>query len=285
MLFADNYNVFLNDNRILLPEKLSRQIFQKKSFLCVGLDTDLDRIPEFLHREDDPVFEFNRRIIEATQEVAVAYKPNLAFYEAMGPAGWVSLQKTLEVIPDDIFVIADAKRGDIGNTSRKYAEAFFLRYDFDALTIAPYMGMDSVRPFLEYEDKWVFLLALTSNEGGKDFQYLGDERPLYEEVLLTSAQWAKDMPGHLGYVVGATRPQELKKIRSLMSQQWFLIPGVGAQGGSLSEVAEASLTERGEILINSSRGIIYAGNGLDFDIKAGEKARSLQQEMSLFFEQ
>jgi len=269
----------------LLPEKLSRQIFQKKSFLCVGLDTDLDRIPEFLHREDDPVFEFNRRIIEATQEVAVAYKPNLAFYEAMGPAGWVSLQKTLEVIPDDIFVIADAKRGDIGNTSRKYAEAFFLRYDFDALTIAPYMGMDSVRPFLEYEDKWVFLLALTSNEGGKDFQYLGGERPLYEEVLLKSAEWAKDMPGQLGYVVGATRPQELKKIRSLMPQQWFLIPGVGAQGGSLSEVAEASLTERGEILVNCSRGIIYAGNGLDFDVKAGEKARSLQEEMSLFFEQ
>ncbi|MCI4669441.1 MAG: orotidine-5'-phosphate decarboxylase [Bacteroidia bacterium] len=263
-------------------EKLTAQIFQKKSFLCIGLDTDLNRIPEFLQGEQDPVFEFNKRIIEATSDLAVAYKPNLAFYEAMGPSGWRSLERTLEVIPDDIMVIADAKRGDIGNTARKYAETFFQRYDFEAVTVAPYMGKDSVQPFLEYEDKWVFLLALTSNAGAQDFQYISDGKTLHEHVLEKSQSWANESVGELGFVVGATRPEDLGRIRQLAPKSWFLVPGVGAQGGTVEEVASAALTDFGGLLVNSSRGIIYASNGADFAQAARNAALNLQQKMAEF---
>lgn len=266
----------------MLPENLTRQIFQKKSFLCIGLDTDISRIPEFLLKEQDPVFEFNRLIVEATQDLAVAYKPNLAFYEALGPAGWNSLEKTLEIIPDEIMVIADAKRGDIGNTAKKYAETFFTRYDFDAVTVAPYMGKDAVQPFLEYEEKWVFLLALTSNPGAQDFQYLSDGKPLHEHVLEKSQRWEKESVGELGFVVGATRPDDLKRIRNLAPESWFLVPGVGAQGGTVEEVAEAALTDKGGLLVNSSRGIIYASNGLDFDSAARAAAQKLKKQMEGF---
>ncbi|MEO0898250.1 MAG: orotidine-5'-phosphate decarboxylase [Bacteroidota bacterium] len=266
----------------MLPEKLTQQIFQKKSLLCVGLDTDLNRIPEFLHREEDPIFEFNKRIVEATQDLAVAYKPNLAFYEALGPSGWNSLERTLEIIPDDIFVLADAKRGDIGNTARMYAKTFFQRFDFDAVTVAPYMGEDSVKPFLEFEGKWVFLLALTSNKGAQDFQYIGQERPLYEEVLRKGEEWAADMPGELGFVVGATRPDDLSHIRSIVPNSWFLVPGVGAQGGKVEDVCKGGMTEKGGLLINSSRGIIYAGSDENFDQAARASALNLQQQMEAF---
>ncbi|MEM7040193.1 MAG: orotidine-5'-phosphate decarboxylase, partial [Bacteroidota bacterium] len=216
------------------PQQLYQRILEKKSFLCVGLDTDIRRVPKHLLKFEDPIFEFNRRIIAATAPYAVAYKPNLAFYEAMGAKGWESLRKTMEVIPSDIFTIADAKRGDIGNTSHLYARAFFEEMNFDALTVAPYMGEDSVTPFLEYADKWVFLLALTSNAGAEDFQWFREgEMPLYEKVIRTSLEWAKDRPGHLGFVTGATRPEYLQEVRKLAPESFFLVPGVGAQGGSL----------------------------------------------------
>ena len=270
---------------IVKPEKLYHQISKKRSFLCVGLDTDMSRIPQHLHKTDDPVFEFNRRIIEATSEYAVAYKPNIAFYEALGPKGWESLAKTLEVIPDDIFVLADAKRGDIGNTSRLYAKTFFETFNFDAVTIAPYMGKDSVSPFLEFEDKWVFLLALTSNPGGKDFQYHTDNgEPLFKSVLRKAQEWEKEYPGHLGFVVGATRAEAMTEIREVAPESFLLVPGVGAQGGDLHSVCQYGKTELGGLLINSSRGIIYAGGDNEgFAEKAGEAARKLQGEMSQYF--
>ena len=267
------------------PEKLKGHIAKKHSFLCVGLDSDWERIPSHLKSKDDPVFEFNKQVVAATQAYTVAYKLNIAFYESLGAKGWDSLEKTLEVIPPEIFVIADAKRGDIGNTSRQYAKTFFERYPFDAITIAPYMGEDSVSPFLEYEDKWVFILALTSNKGAYDFQYLEDQgRPLYEHVIEKSLRWAENAPGNLGFVVGATKTEQLGAIREMAKEAFFLVPGVGAQGGDLQGVCELGANELGGLLINSSRGIIFAGEGEDFAVQAGSKARELQAQMAPYVE-
>ncbi|WP_291785594.1 orotidine-5'-phosphate decarboxylase [Cecembia sp.] len=255
------------------------QIQKKASFLCVGLDTDLSKIPNHLLQEKDPVFEFNRRIIDATADFAVAYKPNIAFYEALGPKGWESLQKTLDYIPKDIFTIADAKRGDIGNTSFLYAKAFFETMEFDSVTVAPYMGVDSVQPFLQFKDKWVILLALTSNEGSKDFQLLHsqDGKPLFQEVLEKSSIWGT--PENLMYVVGATRGEKIAEVRKIVPDHFFLVPGVGAQGGSLEEVARYGMNRACGLLVNSSRGIIYAGKEKDFAPAAQLEAKKLQQEM------
>lgn len=257
------------------------QIKAKKSFLCVGLDTDIKKIPQHLLNEEDPVFAFNKAIIDATSEDAVAYKPNTAFYEVYGAKGWASLEKTINYIKEnhpEIFVIADAKRGDIGNTSANYARAFFETLKADALTVAPYMGVDSVEPFLGFDDKWVVLLALTSNKGSKDFQYLNAEgKELYKNVLMKSQEWADD--NKMMYVVGATHPEELGEIRQMLPNHFFLVPGVGAQGGDLQAVAKHGLNDQVGLLVNSSRGIIYASNGEDFAEKAAGEAKKLQQQM------
>jgi orotidine-5'-phosphate decarboxylase len=262
-------------------KELFQKISNKESFLCVGLDTDLTKIPSHLLKEADPVFEFNKQIIEQTADFAVAYKPNIAFYEALGPKGWESLQRTLEYIPKDIFTIADAKRGDIGNTSGLYAKAFFETMDFDSITVAPYMGVDSVKPFLEFEDKWVILLALTSNEGSSDFQLIPSQsgKPLFQEVLEKSSRWGT--PDNMMYVVGATRGEKIAEVRKTVPEHFFLVPGVGAQGGSLEEVAKYGMNSHCGILVNSSRGIIYAGNDKDFAKVAGTEAKKLQQEMEM----
>lgn len=263
-------------------EELFGQIRKKESYLCVGLDTDIEKIPTHLLDTEDPVFEFNKQIIDATAEYAVAYKPNTAFYEAGGVKGWQSLEKTIAYIPKDIFVLADAKRGDIGNTSNMYARAFFQNMNCDAVTVAPYMGEDSVKPFLEFEQKWVVLLALTSNYGGKDFQNLelniGGE--LFEEVIRKSKTWGS--PDQLMYVVGATRPEGFGKIRKIIPHHFLLVPGVGAQGGSLAEVSKYGMNNQCGLLVNSSRGIIYASSGSDFAQTAGEKSKELQQEMKKY---
>ena len=260
--------------------ELFEQIKRKRSYLCVGLDTDINKIPKHLLDSEDPIFEFNKQIIDATADYAVAYKPNIAFYEANGVSGWQSLEKTINYIPKDIFTIADAKRGDIGNTSKMYARAFFENMNFDSVTVAPYMGIDSVSPFLEFENKWVILLGLTSNEGGKDFQYLALEKGgnLYEEVLRKSASWAGS--DEMMYVVGATRAEALENIRSIIPDHFLLVPGVGAQGGSLEEVSRFGMNNHCGLLVNSSRGIIYASNQEDFAAVAANKAAELQQEMS-----
>ncbi|TDB68143.1 orotidine-5'-phosphate decarboxylase [Arundinibacter roseus] len=268
-------------------EELFFQITHKKSYLCVGLDTDIRKIPEHLLNEEDPVFAFNKAIIDATSDYCVAYKPNLAFYEAQGVAGWESLRKTLAYIPKTHFTIADAKRGDIGNTSGLYARTFFdpaaSGLDFDSVTVAPYMGSDSVLPFLDYSNKWVILLALTSNTGGSDFQRLVvDDKPLYEHVLTTSQQWAG--PDRMMYVVGATQADALSHIRTLVPNHFLLVPGVGAQGGSLEEVSRYGMNARCGLLVNSSRGILYAGNGQDFAQKARVEAHAIQQEMEKYLE-
>jgi len=263
----------------------SRQLFEnirrKKSFLCVGLDSDINLIPGFLLDEEDPVFEFNKRIVDATAPFAVAYKPNVAFYESRGAAGWASLEKTAQYIRSkypDLFLIADAKRGDIGNTSMMYAKAFFEGSSFDAVTVAPYMGEDSVGPFLSYEGRWVILLALTSNKGADDFQYHNDGGiRLFERVLLRSRQWGNI--NNMMYVVGATRAEMLKGIRKIIPDHFLLIPGVGAQGGSLEEVVEHGMNSRCGLLVNSSRGIIFADRTASFDRLAAEKAEELQQQM------
>ena len=269
---------------LMSPEHLSNCISKKQSCLCVGLDSDIQKIPAHLHAYEDPLFEFNRQIIEATSPYTVAYKLNIAFYEAMGPKGWESLAKTLEVIPDDILVMADAKRGDIGNTSKLYARTFFETYNFDALTIAPYMGKDSVTPFLEFENKWIFLLALTSNPGAKDFQYHSNsEEALYQRVIRISQQWAPEYPATLGYVVGATKTEQLADIRKKAPNAWLLVPGVGAQGGDLHTVCELAATSFGGLLINSSRSIIYAGQDQDFAVQAGKAAKHLQEAMKQYF--
>ncbi len=265
-------------------QQLIEQIKRKKSFLCVGLDTDINLIPEFLLDEADPVFEFNRQIIDATQDLCVAYKPNSAFYECRGTAGWESLTRTSAHIPNHCLGIIDAKRGDIGNTSKMYAQAFFNSgergMNFDAITVAPYMGIDSVQPFLEFEGKWVILLALTSNEGGKNFQYLEtDGVRLFERVIQISSEWADSE--RLMYVVGATRSEEFLNIRKHAPDHFLLVPGVGAQGGSLHEVARHGLNKDCGLLVNSSRSIIYASKGRDFAEKAREEALKLQQEMSI----
>ncbi len=260
------------------------QIRTKKSFLCIGLDTDINKIPQHLLTEDDPVFAFNKAIIDATARYAVAYKPNTAFYEVYGAKGWISLEKTITYIKENFpgcFVIADAKRGDIGNTSANYARAFFETLNADAITVAPYMGIDSVEPFLGFEDKWVILLALTSNNGSKDFQYLkSDGMEMYKNVLLKSKEWADS--DKMMYVVGATHPEELGEIRTMMPDSFLLVPGVGAQGGDLQAVARYGLNEQVGLLVNSSRGIIYASNGDDFAERAAEEAQKLQKQMASF---
>ena len=264
-------------------EGLINEIYSKKSLLCVGLDTDLSKIPPQLLDYEDPIFEFNKAVIDATKDLCVAYKPNLAFYESLGPRGWISLEKTMKYIPKNIFTIADAKRGDIGNTSKMYAKTFFEYFDFDAVTVAPYMGIDSVEPFLEFEDKWVILLGLTSNVGSSDFQKLSlsNGNTLYQEVIKKSHQWGK--PENLMYVIGATHPELLKEIRDIASDYFFLVPGVGAQGGDLKAVINHGANIEMGLLINSSREIIYAGKGLDFQEKIQAKAHEMQAQMSGYF--
>ena len=264
-------------------QQLFEQIQKKRSFLCVGLDTDIQKIPKHLLTEPDPVFAFNKKIIDATAEFSVAYKPNLAFYESLGAKGWISLDKTVDYIKTgypDIFIIADAKRGDIGNTSNLYARAFFENMDFDAVTVAPYMGEDSVKPFMTYPGKWVILLALTSNKGAFDFQFLKDEvsgDQLFESVLKTSQNWGSHE--NMMYVVGATKAEKLEEIRKLVPNHFLLVPGVGAQGGSLQEVAKFGMNKACGLLVNSSRGIIYASSETNFAEKAAEAAKEVQQEM------
>jgi len=263
--------------------QLVSKIRQKKSVLCVGLDTDIEKIPRHLITgSEDPVFEFNKAIVDATKELAVAYKINTAFYEAQGINGWKSLERTLAYIPKDIFTIADAKRGDIGNTADQYAKTFFYTFPFDAVTVAPYMGRDSVSPFLGHEDKWAIVLGLTSNAGSQDFQMqpIGDKR-LYQVVLETVAGWggADDTM----FVIGATRGEQLADIRKSLPNHFFLVPGVGAQGGDVNTVCKAALNSDAGLLINVSRNIIYAGNGADFAEQAHAEARKFQMEMALFF--
>lgn len=261
--------------------EIIEQIRLKKSVLCVGLDTDPEKIPAHLLQEEDPVFAFNKAIIDATSEYAVSYKINTAFYEANGLAGWRSMERTLAYIPQNIFTIADAKRGDIGNTSTQYAKTFFKTYDFDSVTIAPYMGKDSVAPFLEFPGHWGIVLGITSNAGSADFQQLSvDGVPLYEKVLHTVSSWGN--PENIMFVVGATRREQLAHVRSLLPNHFFLIPGVGAQGGDVATVCENTMNEDAGILINVSRGIIFAGSGTDFAEKAAEAARGYQQEMAVY---
>ena len=259
--------------------ELFKHILRKESFLCIGLDTDLQKIPKHLLDFEDPIFEFNKQIIDATVDLCVAYKPNIAFYECLGEKGWKSLKKTMDYIPKDLFTIADAKRGDIGNTSKMYAKAFFETYDFDAVTVAPYMGSDSVKPFLEFGDKWAIILALTSNIGGSDFQMIKDENGerLYQKVLKTS----QDYGDNIMFVVGATRAKSLKEIRQIAPNHFLLVPGVGAQGGSLSEVTKNGMNHQCGLLVNSSRGIIYADDSENFATKAREQALLIQQEMKI----
>jgi orotidine-5'-phosphate decarboxylase len=263
-------------------EELFQQIQKKQSYLCIGLDTDLKKIPAHLHTAEDPIFAFNKQIIDATADLCVAYKPNIAFYEALGPKGWESLEKTLNYIPKDIFTIADAKRGDIGNTSELYARTFFDYFDFDSVTVAPYMGEDSVKPFLIKSGKWVILLALTSNPGSVDFQMLTvdgqGQKYLFEEVLEKSQTWASDQ--QLMYVVGATRTDYVERVRQLAPRHFLLVPGVGAQGGSLEDISRLALNEQCGLLVNSSRQILYAGQNEDFADKARQQALSLQQQMA-----
>jgi orotidine-5'-phosphate decarboxylase len=263
-------------------QELIQQIREKQSFLCVGLDTDLKKIPQHLLANEDPIFAFNKAIIDATAPYCVAYKPNLAFYEAFGVKGIISFEKTIKYLKANYphhFIIADAKRGDIGNTSAMYARTFFDEYDVDSLTVAPYMGEDSVMPFLGYEGKWVILLALTSNKGSHDFQLTEDSNGerLFEKVLKTSQHWGNE--DNMMYVVGATQGKMFEDIRRIVPNHFLLVPGVGAQGGSLQEVCKYGMTKDCGLLVNSSRGIIYASSGEDFAEVASAKAKELQKEM------
>jgi orotidine-5'-phosphate decarboxylase len=264
--------------------ELFSSIVAKKSFLCIGLDPEIEKIPSFLLETKDPVFEFNKRIINETRMYCVAYKPNIAFYESLGDKGWLSLEATVKYIKKkypDIFVIADAKRGDIGNTSKMYAKAFFEKMPFDAVTVAPYMGEDSVTPFLTYEGKWIVLLALTSNKGADDFQYHNEDGlRLFERVLSVSKKWGNI--NNMMYVVGATRAKTLNDIRRIIPDHFLLVPGVGAQGGDLEEVVTYGMTNKCGLLVNSSRSIIYADNSRKFDKIAGEKAREMQLQMEKY---
>lgn len=263
--------------------ELINQIKQKKSFLCVGLDTDINKIPDFLLDLEDPVFEFNRQIIEATEDLCVAYKPNIAFYESRGLAGWSSLLKTWQALPKTCFSIADAKRGDIGNTATRYAEAFFDEdksgLSFDSITVAPYMGEDSVSPFLEFEDKWAIVLALTSNSGGLDFQMIEDKEglKLFERVIKKVNNWGN--PDNLMYVVGATRGESFSIIRKHAPDHFLLVPGVGAQGGDLAAVCKYGMNKDCGLLVNATRSVIYASNGKDFAEAARQEALRLQKQM------
>ncbi len=263
-------------------KELCDNIRRKGSFLCVGLDTDINKIPEHIRSEDDAIFKFNKAIIDATAPYSVAYKPNLAFYETYGVEGWIALEKTVRYIKEnysDQFIIADAKRGDIGNTSKMYARALFEHLNVDAVTVAPYMGEDSVTPFLGYPGKWVILLALTSNKGSQDFQRIKDAAgiPLFEHVMTTSGKWAS--PDEMMYVVGATQAEMFDEIRRIAPRSFLLVPGVGAQGGSLEEVARRGLIDDCGLLVNSSRGVIYASSGKDFAEAAGREAARLAVEM------
>lgn len=261
---------------------LTKQIKQKKSCLCVGLDTDINKIPHFLLNEKYPLFEFNKAIVDVTSDYCIAYKVNVAFYEALGSYGWEQLELTADYIKTNypyLFLIADAKRGDIGNTSEQYAKAFFENLPFDAITISPYMGYDSIAPFLKYDNKVVILLALTSNKGAEDFQLLKLEnnRFLFEHVLLTSKKWSN--PDKIFYVVGATKAEYLQKVRSIIPENFILVPGIGAQGGNLEEVIKYGINSNFGIMINSSRSIIYASNNTDFEIKARDEAQKLSLEI------
>ena len=275
-----SYKTFIpNMNR----QQLINEIFTKKSFLCVGLDTDINKIPEHLKKEEDPIFAFNKAIIDATAPYCVAYKPNLAFYECYGLKGMIAFEKTIKYLKENHpnhFIIADAKRGDIGNTSKMYAHTFFEEYNLDSVTVAPYMGEDSVKPFLEYDGKWVILLALTSNKGSHDFQLTEDKQGerLFEKVLKKSQEWGTTE--NLMYVVGATQGKMFEDIRRIALNHFLLVPGVGAQGGSLQEVCKYGMTKDCGLLVNSSRGIIYASKDEDFAEIAGQKAKELQLEMA-----
>ena len=268
----------------MTTEDIYRQIVKKRSFLCVGLDSEYEKIPSFLKNTADPVFEFNKAIVDATAAYTISYKPNLAFYESRGLKGWESLEKTVYYIKEkypEIFVIADAKRGDIGNTSKMYAQAFFENLPFDAVTVAPYMGEDSVSPFLSYPGKFVILLALTSNKGANDFQFIENQEKdkLFEKVLTTSQKWAD--AEQMMYVVGATRAEMLTEVRQLVPDHFLLVPGVGAQGGSLSEVAKYGMNSKCGLIVNSSRAIIFADNTEKFAERAREEARKVQVEMEV----
>lgn len=268
-------------------QQLINEIFTKKTFLCVGLDTDINKIPAHLKKEDDPIFAFNKAIIDATAPYCVAYKPNLAFYECYGLKGMLAFEKTIQYIKENHpnhFIIADAKRGDIGNTSKMYAQTFFEEYNLDSVTVAPYMGEDSVKPFLEYEGKWVILLALTSNKGSHDFQLTEDKQGerLFEKVLKKSQEWGTTE--NLMYVVGATQGKMFEDIRRIAPEHFLLVPGVGAQGGSLQEVCKYGMTKDCGLLVNSSRGIIYASADTDFAEVAAVKAKELQEEMAVELE-
>ena len=268
-------------------QQLINEIFTKKTFLCVGLDTDINKIPAHLKNEDDPIFAFNKAIIDATAPYCVAYKPNLAFYECYGLKGMLAFEKTIQYIKENHpnhFIIADAKRGDIGNTSKMYAQTFFEEYNLDSVTVAPYMGEDSVKPFLEYDGKWVILLALTSNKGSHDFQLTEDKQGerFFEKVLKKSQEWGTTE--NLMYVVGATQGKMFEDIRRMAPEHFLLVPGVGAQGGSLQEVCKYGMTKDCGLLVNSSRGIIYASTDTDFAEVAAVKAKELQEEMAVELE-
>lgn len=265
-------------------QQLKDEILRKGSFLSVGLDPDLGKIPPHLLDASDPIFEFNKAIIEATKDYCVAYKPNIAFYESLGSKGWESLEKTLEIIPDNIFKIADAKRGDIGNTSKLYAKAFFEQMNFDAITLAPYMGEDSIRPFMEYDNKWVIILGLTSNKGSEDFQMIKahDQKYYFEHVIEECSKWGTNQ--NTMFVTGATKAEYMQKVRALIPNHFLLVPGVGAQGGSLDEVVKFGMNDDVGLLVNSSRGIIYASNGEDFAQMAKSESKHLQEEMADYLE-
>lgn len=263
-------------------KQLVSEIFRKQSYLCVGLDTDPDKIPAHLRDAEDPMFEFNRQIIDATRDLCVAYKPNTAFYEACGAAGWETLRKTADYIGASHLRIADAKRGDIGNTSERYAHAFFRAMDYDAVTVAPYMGEDSVKPFVTSPEKWIILLAHTSNPGSADFQLFGNDHKLYEEVVVKSQQWVGT--DQLMFVVGATRADRIGHIRRLAPDHFFLVPGVGAQGGSLEDVSLHGMNKECGLLVNASRSIIYASSGKDFAEAARSEAQKLRDEMAAFLQ-
>jgi orotidine-5'-phosphate decarboxylase len=261
-------------------KELIKEIKKKKSYLCIGLDTDINLIPKYLLKYKEPIVEFNKQIIDATSDICVAYKPNIAFYEQYGSKGWQYLEKTVKHIPTNTFTIADAKRGDIGNTSKMYAKAFFDELNFDAITVAPYMGKDSITPFLEYKNKWTIILGLTSNVGSQDFQFLkSNKKPIYQHVIETCMQYGND--GNTMFVVGATQDKYIQHIRTFCPNHFFLVPGVGAQGGSLQNISKYGFNSDGGLLINASRSILYLSNGKDFAVQARREALKIQEEMKL----
>lgn len=271
----------------MTKEQLFENIQKKNSYLCVGLDTDIEKIPAHLMNLEDPVFEFNKRIIDATYEYCVAYKPNIAFYESLGSRGWESLEKTVNYIPKDIFTIADAKRGDIGNTSGLYARAFFdpkySKLDFDSITVAPYMGKDSITPFLQYKNKWVIILAHTSNPGSEDFQSIRiEDKKLYEKVIEKCLEWGNE--DQIMFVIGATHPETFKEVRKIAPHNFYLVPGVGAQGGDLEEISKNGFNAQCGLLVNSSRNIIYASNDKNFEKNAAVEARKVRDTMKSLLE-